>query len=399
MTSSIASLRRLLRGAVVPALALLTAFVLGAIVIVLTDFDHLQQLGTDPVAALGGAIGGLVDGYGAMFSGAIGDPGRVVAAIQSGSERDIARAIRPATEALLSATPLIFVCLGIGVALHARLFNFGANGQFLMGGLGATIGAITLNGLGSPFVILVAAVVAGTLFGAAYGFVPGLLKARTGAHEVITTIMLNTIAAQIVLYVLRFDAFSASLPSITSVPRLVDLPTIRLDSGFIVALLTAAVVSFLLFRTNIGFELRATGFSGTAARSAGMRPGRAIVVAMSLSGGLVGMGGALVALGPTGGLSGSNDGLVALALALIAGLRPSRIVLAALLYGALNNGARSMVIATGTPLALLDVVIAITLTFVAAPSLIRTMWRLQPPRSAAENASIIPPGPSDALAL
>jgi general nucleoside transport system permease protein len=368
----------LLGRAAIPVLALVTAFVLGAILIVLTDADHLQQLGKDPIGAIGGAIGLVVHGYGAMLSGAIGDPGRILAAIQTGTERDVAAAIRPLTEALLFSTPLIFVGLAVGAAFHAGLVNFGADGQFLIGGLGATIGAIALNGL-PPALILPGALLVGTLFGAAYGFVPGFLKARTGAHEVITTLMLNTIAAQIVLYVGRSGAFAGPIPAAATVPRLSDLPTVRLDWGFVVALLVAVVVSFALFRTRLGFELRATGFNRTAARYAGMRPQRATILAMSLSGTLAGLGGSILALGPGAGPSGSGVGFVALAIALIAGLRPSWIVVLALLYGALNNGAKRMVIETGIPLDLLVVVITFVMMFVAAPSLVRAIWRVKAP--------------------
>jgi ABC-type uncharacterized transport system permease subunit len=379
--------RHLLGQLVVPALALITAFLLGGVVIALTDFDNLKAIGTDPLGAIGGAIDTVIRGYGAMLSGAIGDPARILAAIQSGNERDIARAIRPLTEGLLGATPLIFIGLGVSVAFRAGLFNLGSDGQFLIGGLGAVIGANTLAGVLPPFVILLAALAMGTLFGAAYGFVPGLLKARTGAHEFITTLMLNTIAAQIVIYATHSGAFSRNLRPIASVPLLVDLPTIRLDWGFMAALVTAGVASFLVFRTNLGFELRVTGFSRTVARTAGMRPGRATVLAMSLSGGLAGMGGAFLALGPAGGLSGSGAGLVPLALALIAGLRPSGIVLGAVLYGALSNGAKATVIATGVPLDILVVIIALAMMFVAAPGIVRSIWRMNMTESLSEPAA------------
>jgi ABC-type uncharacterized transport system permease subunit len=379
--------RAVLGRLVVPVLALVSAFLLGGVVIVLTDFDHLKVIGTDPVGAVGGAIDTVIRGFGAMVSGAIGDPGRILTALQSGNERDIARAIRPITEGLLSATPLIFLGLGVSVAFRAGLFNLGSDGQFLIGGLGAVIGANALAGALPPFAILVAALVLGTLFGAAYGFVPGLLKARTGAHEVITTLMLNTIAAQVVIYVTHSVDFARSLGSIARVPLLFDLPTVRLDWGFVAALLTAAVVSFLVFRTGLGFELRATGFSRTVARTAGMRPGRTTILAMSLSGGLAGLGGAFLALGPAGGLSGSGAGLIPLALALIAGLRPSGIVLAAVLYGALSNGAKTTVIATGVPLDILVLIIARAMMFVAAPGIVRSIWRLPASDSSPEPAA------------
>jgi simple sugar transport system permease protein len=392
----VTAIRQLLRRAVIPALALITAFAIGAVIVVVTDFDHLKDLGTDPIGAIGGAIDVVVRGYSAIFTRAIGDPGRIVSAIQTGSDADIAKAIRPLTEALLSATPLIVVSLGLGVEFHAGLFNLGADGQFLIGGLGAIVGANWLDAAVPTPLLLVGALALGTLFGAAYGFVPGLLKARTGAHEVITTLMLNTIAAEIVFYVLRSGGFSRPLTSIATVPLIFDLPTVRLDWGFVVALLVAAVVSFLLFRTTLGFELRSTGFSRTAARAAGIRPGRSTVIAMSLSGGLAGMGGAFLTLGPAHGLAGFDGGFVTLALALLGGLRPSGIVVVALLYGALNNGAKSMVVETGVPLTLLDVIIALALMFVAAPGLTRMIWR-RPAPTTPEMGPPVHLGAGDAL--
>lgn len=363
----------------VPALALVTAFLLGAIVIVLTDVEHLQHLGTDPAAALAGALGGVAEGYGAMFAGALGDPGRVAAAIESGEPADIAGAIRPITEATVSATPLIFAGLGVAIAFHAGLFNLGAAGQFIIGGLGAMITATTLDGRLPPALILAAALVGGTILGAAYGFVPGLLKARTGAHEVITTLMLTPVVSEIVALVLNAGVVSGNPAAIAGVPRILDLPAIRLDWGFGVALAMAVVVSWLLFRTTLGFELRTTGFSPSAARGAGMRPRLMVTLAMTLSGGLAGMGGAFLTLGPAGQLSlpSPDFGFVALAIAMLAGLRPSGVVLAALVYGVLTNGAKNMVIVTGIPLALLTVIVAGAMLFVAAPGLIRAIWRVK----------------------
>ena len=370
-----------LRRARVPALALVTAFFLGAILIVLTDFEHLRLLGTDPSAAIGGALAGVVDGYGAMFSGAIGDPVRIVAAIQSGNADDIAAAIRPISETLVSATPFIFVGLGLALSFQAGLINLGADGQFLIGGVGAAIAALLVAGYLPPFLVLVVALLGGTIAGGAYGFVPGFLKARTGAHEVITTLMLNGIAPNLAFLIFASIGPSGPPQAIPTVPQIIDLPTIRVDYGFVVAVAMAAVVSFLLFRTTRGFELRATGFSRTAARGAGMRPGRTTMLAMSLSGGLVGMGSAFFALGPAGGPGGApfDLGYVAIALTLLAGSRPGSVVVAALFYGALTTGAKDMVIVTRIPLALLVVIVAFAIMFVAAPGLTRSIWRLGPP--------------------
>lgn len=380
--------RSLGRRALLPGLAVLSALILGAVVIVLTDFEHLSQLGTDPVGALAGAVGGVFEGYGAMIAGAFGDPTRIMTALQTGNERDIATAIRPLTETLVATMPLVFVGLAVAISFRAGMFNIGGNGQVMLGALGATIVAIALQTSGLPsLVILVLAIAASIIFGGAWGFIPGFLKARTGAHEVITTIMLNAIATQIVLFALLgpFLRQAGSSQPISKnmtwvdVPPIVDLPAIRLDWGFVVALLTAGAVSWLLFKTTKGFELRAAGFNPTAARYAGMSAGGSMILAMSLSGALAGMGGGFMVIGTVGQLSNdlhSNVGFVAIVLALLAGLRPGGVVLAALLFGALTTGGKEMGIQTGIPFDLLLFIIALVIMFVAAPGLIRSIWRV-----------------------
>jgi simple sugar transport system permease protein len=389
-------IRQALGRATLPALALVTAFVLGAIIIVLTDFEHVQQIGTDPLAAIGGAIAGVVEGYAAMLSGAIADPGDIAVAIQTGDADDIARALRPISETLISATPFIFACLGLAISFHAGLFNLGVEGQFLIGGLGTFITATLVAGYLPPLLALAVAVAGGTLAGAAYAFIPGFLKARTGAHEVITTLMLNGVAPSLAFLIVGSINLSTAA-AIPTVPRVTDVPTIRVDYGFIVALAMAAVVSWLLFRTPLGFEVRVTGLSRTAARGAGIVPGRIMILAMSLSGGLVGMGSAFFALGPAQGAAGSptfDFGYLAVALALLAGRRPGGVVVVALLYGALTTGAKSMVIATGIPLALLTLIVAFAIIFVAAPDLTRSIWRLKAPSPSARTGASPPIGPA-----
>jgi simple sugar transport system permease protein len=132
----------LLRRSAVPTLSVITALLFGAVVIILTDFDHLSKIGSDPLGAIGGAIGGVVKGYGAMLSGALGDPGRIGTALQTGSSADIAKAIRPITETLVATTPLIFCGLGVAISFRAGMFNIGGDGQLRIGALGATMVAI-----------------------------------------------------------------------------------------------------------------------------------------------------------------------------------------------------------------------------------------------------------------
>jgi simple sugar transport system permease protein len=393
----------LVRKALVPVLSVVTALILGAVVIIFTDLENLARFPTDPIGALLGGLNGVVRGYGAMLAGAFGDPGRVGPALQSGNPREIAAAIRPITETLVEATPLIFTGLAVAISFRAGMFNIGGEGQMMIGALGATIAVLLLSGQLPGFAILLIGLVVGVLAGGLWGFIPGFLKARTGAHEVITTIMLNYVATQVVFFALRStflrapgstSPVSKNLTPIADVPLLIPLPGIRLDLGFIVALVMAAIVSWLLFRTTLGFELRAAGFNLTAARYAGMSAGGSMILAMVLSGGLMGLGGSFMLLGTVGQLSldlHGGIGFTAIALALLASLRPSGVVLAALLFGALTTGGKLMGIQTGIPFALLSFIMALVIMFVAAPGLIRSIWRVRVSKPAPEVAAASQP--------
>ena len=394
------------RKALLPLLALVTAFIFGAVVIVVTDLQNLSRLGEDPVGAITGALGGVVAGYGALLSGAFGDPVRIITALETGNVEDIATAIRPLTETLVTATPLILAGLAVAISFRAGMFNIGVDGQMMLGAIGATVTAFALQGQAPAPVILLASIAVGVLFGAFWGFIPGFLKARTGAHEVITTIMLNYVASQIAFFALRSPALrrpgstapiSKPLDSFIDIPLIIDLPAIRLDYSFIVALIMAGVVSFLLFRTTKGYELRAAGFNLTAARYAGMSAGGSMMLAMSLSGALAGLAGSFLVIGTVGSLSidlSGGMGFTAIALALLAGLRPSGVVLAALLFGALTSGGKLMGIQSGIPYDLLGFIAALVIMFVAAPSLIRSIWRVKPDKAPATEVTVTQPGAS-----
>jgi simple sugar transport system permease protein len=378
---------RALRPALVPILAIITAFIVGSIFILITDFENLSKLGTDPGAAIGGAVNTVINAYGAMVVGALGDPAKYQAALADPTPRALAAALRPITETLVAATPLIFTGLAVAISFRSGAFNIGVEGQFVLGAFGAATAAIALKGAPMPVIILVATL-CGVITGGLWGFIPGILKARTGASEVITTIMLNYVAAQVVLFGLRSDflrqensdqPISKVLSDFVRIPLLIDLPAMRLHWGFILALVMAVVVSWFLFRTTKGFELRAAGFNMTAARYAGMNASFSIILAMTLSGALAGLGGSMEVLGTVPQMS--NDispgyGFTAIALALLAGNRPFGIVLAALLFGALRNGGGLMGVKTGIPVDLLTFVQALVIIFVAAPGLIRAIWRV-----------------------
>ena len=378
---------RATRRALVPFLAVITAFLFGAVVIILTDFVSLARLGSDPVGAIGGAASGVLAGYGAMLAGAFGDPARILAAFATGAPADIATAIRPLTETLVTATPLILAGLAVAISFRAGMFNIGVDGQLMIGALGATVTAFVLQGQVPSFVILLASIAMGVLSGGFWGFIPGFLKARTGAHEVITTIMLLRAPGSTA-------PVSKPMSTFVDIPLILNLPAIRLDYGFLIALVMAGVVSFMLFRTTKGFELRASGFNPTAARYAGMSAGGSMMVAMALSGALAGLAGSFMVIGTVGQLSldlSGGIGFTAIALALLAGLRPSGVVLAALLFGALTSGGKLMGIQSGIPFDLLVFIMALVIMFVAAPNLIRGLWRIKPEKAAPEVVAPVQP--------
>lgn len=211
--------------------------------------------------------------------------------------------------------------------------------------------------------------------------------------------MLNYVADQLVFFALLTEFIQQpgsgqpiSRPiTWVDVPPIFDLSAIRLDWGFVVALAMAGLVSLLLFRTTKGFELRAAGFNMTAARYAGMSASGSMILGMTISGGLAGMGGAFMVIGTIGQLTldiGGGIGFNAIALALLAGLRPSGVVLAALLFGALTSGGKQMGIQSGIPFDLLFLIMALVIMFVAAPGLIRTIWRIRVSKPLPEVATV-----------
>src|SRR3954454_7560446 len=382
------NLRQRLRPGLVPILSIVTAFIVGSIFIFLTDVDNLQRIGVDPAGAIGGALGNIVNAYVALFTGAIGDPARIAAAIDNPTPRAIAAAVRPITETLVAAKALIFTGLAVAIAFRSGVFNIGVEGQFVLGAFGAATAAIALKGQPAAL-ILVVSIIAGIVTGGIWGFIPGLLKARTGAHEVITTIMLNYVAAQIVVFGLLTDfiqmensgqPISKDLSPFVRLPAILALPSIRLHWGFVIALVMAVVVSWFLFRTTKGFELRTAGFNLSAARYAGMSASGSIILAMTLSGALSGLGGAVEVMGTVPQMSvdiSAGYGFNAIALALLAGNRPLGIVAAALLFGALRTGGALMQVKTGIPLDLLFFIQALVIMFVAAGGLIRAICRVK----------------------
>ena len=382
-------IRRALRALVLPLLAVFSALVVGAFVIVFSDPEVLGLFFTDPVAAIGTAWGSVAGAYGALFRGSIGDPVQIFNAIASLDLAQIKAAARPISETLLSSTPLILTGLSVALAFRAGLFNIGGEGQLQIGALSAAIVGFSL--VGQPwFIHLPLALLAGAVGGALWGFIPGVLKARTGAHEVITTIMLNFVAFRVVDLALktpgiqrpgRSDPISKVIEPSAQLNSIID--GLRVHWGLVIALLAALFISWLLFRSTKGFEFRAVGLNPQAARYAGMSISRTLVLTMMTAGALAGLAGSIVVLGVTRTLSpglAGGAGFDGIAIALLGRARPLGVVAAAILVGALRAGSTPMQAATGVPLHLVTIIQALIIMFIAAPALVRAIYRIRAER-------------------
>lgn len=342
----LAPLRGLLRAMIVPVISVVVALAIGAVIISVS--------GANPLVA-----------YRALFEGGLGS----------------ARAIGRTFE---KATPLIFGGLAVSLAFKCGLFNIGAQGQLLLGAVFAAFIGFSLQGLPAMAHIPLALLV-GAIMGALWAAIAGTLKAFTGAHEVITTIMLNFVAFNLTDWLADGPwkdrspgNIVARTPAVAPEARLPDIAGVPL--GMIMAVLMAIAVWWLIWRTTIGFELRTVGQNASAAKYAGISVRRMTVLAMVASGFLAGLGGAIETLGVVGRFQpGFNAGLgfQAITIALLARTHPIAVVPASLLIGVMQAGASRMQFNSGVASEIVDVIQAIILFFVAAESLIRWVLRLR----------------------
>ena len=382
---------RFLRALLLPVLALFSAFVVGAFIIVLSDTEAMSLLTSDPGAALGRSWGIVMDSYGALLKGSIGDPVRLFDALVTFNWTEVRAAFGPLSETIVSATPLVLTGLSVALAFRVGLFNIGAEGQLYIGALFAIVVGFSLTGL-PWFVHAPLAVFAGFVGGALWGFIPGILKARTGAHEVIVTIMLNFVAYRTIDYALktgfvqrpgRSDPISKVALESSWLQPIVE--GLRAHWGIAIAILAAVAVWWLLFRSKWGFEFRAVGLNPRAARYAGMSTSWSTVLSMVIAGGLAGLAGASLMLGGSSrslspGFS-PGYGFDGITVALVGATRPGGVVAAAFLFGALRAGATPMEAATGTPRDLVVVIQALVILFIAAPALVRAIYRIRTERT------------------
>ncbi|MGC5167318.1 ABC transporter permease subunit [Luteimicrobium sp. DT211] len=372
----------------VTVLAFVLALVIGALLIVFTTDSVTSTLSyffSKPGDFFSAAWSAVSDSYVAMFRGAvINDQGWSFTTV-----------FHPLTETMTVATPLIIAALGVAVAFRAGLFNIGAQGQVILGATFAGYIGFTWH---LPVVVhVIVAIVGGILGGAIWASIAGVLRARTGAHEVIVTIMLNYVALYLLAYLLTtrfFTQAGSNQPKSPAVGPNANLPLLlgdqfRLNAGFLVAILASVFVWWLMTRSTWGFRFRAVGSNPNASRNAGIGVATTFIAVMAVSGALAGLAGAVQVLGTekslTGGIAGSL-GFDAITVALLGRSKPLGIFFAGLLYAALDVGGRSMEAATGTPIDLVLVIQSLVVLFIAAPPLVRAIFRLPAPRPDAKGA-------------
>lgn len=381
--------QQILQPLTIPALAIFSALVFGSIVIVLSDLAVLEafkNFASAPGAAFSAAWAAIVTAYSSLFEGSLGSPSAIIAALQSGDSAAMAKAFYPVTDSLVAATPYIFAGLAVAVGFRCGLFNIGVEGQLFIGAICSVWVGFAVKGL--PAIIHIPlALLAGAAGGAAWAFVPAILKAKTGAHEVINTIMMNYIAFRLSEWLLNgplmrpgtANPVSPFIEASAELPRFFPDP-IRFHAGFFIALAVAAFVYWLLFKTTLGFELRTVGANPNAAKYAGMNITRNIVIGMCLSGALGGLAGANEVLGVNHNLANafsSGYGFDSIALALLGKSHPFGVVLAALLFGTLRSGATRMQNVAQIPIDIIQVIQALIIAFIAAPAIIRAIYRLK----------------------
>ena len=376
-------------------LALVLGVVIGAVIIMVTSatvldawrhsFHHVGSIGS----TLKITFDNVAAAYRAMLTGSIIDPTLLFHSISTG--HGWSETMTPLSETFTYATPLVIASIGVGVAFQTGIFNIGANGQAIMGGIGGTAVGSMIH---VPMIIhLPLTLLAGIVGGAVCGLVPGVLKAYTGAHEVIVTLMFNYVVNAILIYALTSTALQ--LPgqangisrnfdaSATLDPIFGAKSGLRVSYGIFVAAAVVVFAIWFLKRSSLGFDFRITGANPNAARASGINPKFIVLALFVVSGGLAGLAGVVQAASTThyidsGFLVGSAGiGFTAITIALLGRLQPMGIVWGSLLFAALGVGGRAMQAATGIPLDLATIIQSIVVLFVASPVLIKEIFRLR----------------------
>lgn len=381
------------RDLAIPLLSIFTALLIGALVIIFTDQAVYSALGARQfVEAARLGLGNLATAYGALYQGAFGDPSEILEALRSvlagEGLQPLLSSVRGPSGSMVQSVPYIFAGLAVALGFRAGLFNIGVEGQIGIGWIAAVIVGFSLTGL-PWFIHLPLCILAAAVAGGLWAAVAGFLRARTGAHEVITTIMLNYISFRLSEWLLcgplEFTNGTCRTKEIAEsayLPRFLDHPA-TLHWGFVLALAAAVVVWWFLFKTTWGYELRTVGANPSAARYGGMSVTRTWVLAMFLSGCLAGLAGASQGLGITHNVAlgfQAGYGFDSIALALLGKSHPLGVVAAAIIFGVLRAGAARMQSVAGVPTEIVQIVQALVIVFIAAPAIIRAIYRFREER-------------------
>lgn len=391
---------RIARGnLLVVVMAFVFAFIIGSVLILVSDAELRAAAGyffARPSDTFSAGYRAIVDSYAAMFRGAIFDYRAAGSVAEGVRERGgsglyvlgpaIARGIKPLLETLTVATPLIIASVGMAVSFRSGLFNIGGAGQLIVGASVAGYLGFTLD---LPYGIhLLVCLLGAILAGGIYGGIAGFLKARFGANEVISTIMLNWIATYGLAFALTTTAFTGAnqaQPTSPAVAATARLPLLagsgyRLHAGLILAIASVVFLWWLMNRSTLGFRFRAVGSNPRASEVAGIDLGRSTIGVMFVAGALVGLAGAAHVLGTEHRLTGSIAGSIgfdAITVALLGRSGPIGILLAGVLFAGLSTGGRFMESSQGVPIDLVQVIQALVVLFIAAPPLVRTLIGLR----------------------
>ena len=324
--------------------------------------------------------------YHSLLEGSLGNIVDIMAAFHSGNIQQITESLNPISESLVAAAPYIFGGLSVAVALRCGIFNIGTEGQIFMGALASVIVGYSIKGL-PPLIHIPLAMLAGALAGAFWAFIPAILKTKFGSNEVINTIMLNYIAFSLVDFLLtgpirRPDQsipFSPYIEISAELPRLLPYPS-RFHIGFLIAVGIAILIYWFLFRTPAGLEIRLVGQNPNASRYAGINIKNKYLLAFLISGAMGGLAGANEVLGVSHYLSGTISpgyGFDSISLAILGNNHPIGVIFTALLFGILRNGSTHMQNIARVPVEIITVVQSLVIVFIAAPTIIQTLFRLK----------------------
>jgi simple sugar transport system permease protein len=381
-------IKKILDKTLLPLFAFLLALFVGGLVIGFTDSKVLAKISSpiEFLKILGSTVG---NAYLALFQGAIYDPNLA-------EGKGFFAGFYPLSETMVTTAPLILCGLSVALAFKSGLFNIGAQGQFIFGAIGASYIGFKYD---MPmFMHILVATLAGLILAALWGGIVGLLKAKTGAHEVIVTIMLNYIAAKFLLFLLgtkyflrpgRLDPIAPPVKESAMLPGLFGVD-FRVNIGIFIALGAAVFIWWLLNRSIIGFRFRAVGANSSAARTAGISVSAAMITTMAISGALAGMGGAVHTLGNQYELTdtvAASFGFDAITVALLGRGTPLGVVLASFLFAGLRVGGQTMQANVGVPVEIVLVIQALVVLFIAAPDLVKRIFRVRNLQEASAMAS------------